>query len=307
MTMARFGPYTVELSNEDKIFFPQAGLTKGDLIAYYRDVAAVMLPHLQNRPLTLQRFPDGIDGEGFFQQDRPDYFPDWIEDVAAERRGDDAKGPVHHVLCNKQATLVYLANQGVITLHTWLARAPEIERPDRLIFDLDPPDDDFKPVKSAARKVEALMSQLGLNPYLMTTGSRGLHVMAPLDQGAGFHDVRDLATGIAGLLSRRHPDELTTEQRKDKRQGRLYVDVMRNAYGQTAVAPYTVRARPNAPVAMPLDWDELDRGDLDPQGWTIENAARRLGQKEDPWAGIGRAATSIDGARNKLDALLDED
>lgn len=308
MTMARFGPYTVELSNEDKVFFPQAGLTKGDLIAYYRDIAAVMVPHLQNRPLTLQRFPDGIDGEGFFQQDRPDYFPEWIDDVAVERRGDSDKGgPIHHVICSNQATLVYLANQGAITLYAWLAREPKIERPDRLVFDLDPPDDNFKAVKAVARKVEALMRELGLNPYLMTTGSRGLHVLAPLDQGCGFDDVREFAGDLASLLAARHPDELTTEQRKDRRRGRLYLDVMRNAYGQTAVAPYTVRARPNAPVAMPLAWDELDRGDLDPQGWTIENVARRLGQKGDPWAGIGRSATSIDGARSRLDAMLEEE
>jgi hypothetical protein len=137
--MARFGRYTVELSNEDKVFFPDAGFTKGDLIAYYRDVAATMLPHLEGRPLTLERFPDGIEGDGFFQQDRPDHFPDWLRDVATKRRGNGRDAPVHHVVCANQATLVYLANQGVITLDTWLARAPKIERPDRLIFDLDPP------------------------------------------------------------------------------------------------------------------------------------------------------------------------
>ncbi|ALP53938.1 ATP-dependent DNA ligase [Candidatus Tenderia electrophaga] len=305
--MARFGRYTVELSNTDKVFFPDAGISKGDLIDYYSAVAEWLVPHAKDRPLTLHRFPDGIDQDGFYQQQRSDYFPDWIQSRKTARVEDshEDEKAVDHVLCNNQATLVYLANQGVITLHGWLSRAPRLTRPDRLIFDLDPAHKDFGTVRRAARQVAALMQQLNLTPYAMTTGSRGLHVVAPLRRGQQFDAVRDLAQAMAQHLAQQHSDDLTVEQRKDKRQGRIYLDVMRNAYGQTAVLPYAVRAKPGAPVATPLDLDELDDSGLDPQGWHIKNILRRLGQKGDPWADIRRHAVSIEGVRKALDKMRD--
>ena len=302
--MARFGPYSVDLDNLDKVFFPDAGITKGDVVDYYRDMAEVMATHLQDRPLALERFPDGIETDGFFQQDCPDYFPDWIDTVSTERRDrSETSSPVRHVVCATTACLVYLANQGVVTLHGWLARAPKIDHPDKLIFDLDPPGDDFAPVKQAARQVRDLMETLGLNPYVMTTGSRGLHVMAPLARDDDFDTVRALASDMASHLAERYPDALTTEQRKAKRKGRVYLDVMRNAYGQTTVVPYTLRAKPGAPVATPLHWDELESGDLDSQSYDLRNIRRRLGQMDDPWAGIAREGRGIDAIRASLDRL----
>lgn len=292
MTRLSFGQYSFESSDTDKILFPQAGLSKGDLIDYYNEVADVMLPHCCSRPLTLQRFPDGIGKDGFFQQKRSDYFPEWINSIKTPR-ANDKRRTVEHVMANNKATLVYLANQAAITLHGWLSRKNNINQPDRLIFDLDPPDDDFLKVKQAARYVRDLMEELGMTPYVMTTGSRGLHVVAPLKAIQSFDDVRNYARSMANQLAEHFPGELTVEQRKEKRQGRLYMDIMRNAYGQTAVLPYTVRAKPDAPVATPLNWNELDSSELDSQTYTIKNLLRRLGQLNDPWQDINRHGVAL--------------
>jgi bifunctional non-homologous end joining protein LigD len=208
------------------------------------------------------------------------------------------------VLCNNTATLVYLANQGVLTLHGWLSLADRPRHPDRLIFDLDPPDDDFAAVRYAARRVGELMEAIGLTPHVMTTGSRGLHVLAPLDAETHFDAVRDLARTMADHLAEQHPDRLTVEQRKDKRKDRLYLDVMRNAYGQTAVVPYSLRAKPGAPVATPLDWDELDRSDLGPRSYDLRSVHQRLAQKDDPWKNIRPHAASARLARERLENKL---
>lgn len=303
MTRLRFGARSIEVSSIDKILFPDAGITKGDLIRYYRRVAPVMLPHLEGRPLTLHRFPDGIDENGFYQQDMPDYFPSWVATQTRERIEDGGRGPLQHILCNDEATLAYLANQGAITLHAWLATAPLLHTPDRLVFDLDPPGDDFEPVRQAARWVVELMEQLGLEPFVMTTGSRGLHVVTPVKPELDFDTVRGFARDTAAWLAARHPDELTVEQRKNKRRGRLYLDVMRNAYGQTAVAPYAVRALPGAPVATPLAREELADRALHPRRWHLKNILRRLGQRKDPWRAIGRHAGAIKRAQRRLDEL----
>lgn len=304
MSVERFGRYTVEVSNADKVLFPDCGITKAGLIDYYRSVAETLLPHATGRPLTLHRFPDGIEEDGFYQQQRSDYFPDWLGTRKTPRAGDDGES-VEHVLCNNQASLVYLANQAAISLHGWLSRVPRIARPDRLIFDLDPADGSFAMVRRAARQVAGLMQELGLSAYAMTTGSRGLHVITPLRPSAGFDAVRELAQGMAEILAARHPRQLTVEQRKDKREGRIYLDIMRNAYGQTAVLPYSVRARPGAPVATPIDLDELGDARLDPQRWHLKNILRRLGQKGDSWSGIGRHAASPERTHDALQALRD--
>jgi bifunctional non-homologous end joining protein LigD len=303
MSRLNFGPYSFETSNEDKVLFPGDGITKGDLIAYYRDVAPVMLPHLEDRPLTLHRFPDGIGEDGFYQHDTPDYVPDWIATHKAARAGDGKEGPVDHMLCNNEATLAYLANQGTITLHAWLATAPKLKHPDKLVFDLDPPGDDFEPVRRGARWIVELFEELGLAPFVMTTGSRGLHVVSPLKPDLDFDQVRDFARAMADWLADQHPNQLTVEQRKKQRRGRLYLDVMRNAYGQTSVAPYAVRALPGAPVATPIVLDELGDKRLQPQRWRLDNIQRRLGQREDPWSDIRRHAVSARRARQELQRL----
>jgi bifunctional non-homologous end joining protein LigD len=305
MATRRHGRHVIETSNEGKVLFPDDGLTKGELIDYYDAVAEALLPHLRGRPLTYQRFPDGIGEEGFYQKQAGDYFPDWI-DTARVAKADGSHQDL--VVCESRATLVYLADQACITLHPWLSRRDRPDHPDRLIVDLDPPGEGFAPVREAAARVRALLTdELGLPTFAMLTGSRGLHVLVPLDRGAPFDDVRAFARDAAALLAARHPRELTTEQRKAKRGDRLYLDVARNAYAQTAVAPYSVRARPGAPVAAPVEWDELGERGLDARRWTVRNVLRRLGQRDDPWKGVGRRARSLGEARRRLAALRDEE
>jgi bifunctional non-homologous end joining protein LigD len=295
----RVGRRSVELSSLDKVLFPDVRVTKGDLVEHYRAVAARMVPHLRGRPVSMQRFPNGIRGEGFYQKAAPDYFPDWIERVTVSKEG----GTVEHAVCNDAATLVYLANQNCITPHVWLSRADRLDNPDRLIFDLDPPRNDFDVVRFAARALRELLGELGLEPFLMATGGRGLHLVVPLDRRADFDRTRAFARDVAEVLAARHADRLTTEVRKNKRRGRLFLDTMRNAYAQTAVPPWAVRARPGAPVAVPLAWDELSDPDVRGGSTNTRNVGKRLAG-DDPWQGMARHARSLSGPRKALDRIL---
>ncbi|MFJ3584647.1 non-homologous end-joining DNA ligase [Streptomyces sp. NPDC090127] len=279
----RAGRRTVEVGKPEKVLFPDPGITKADLAAYYRTVAPRMLPHLRGRPLMLERHPDGVDGSGFMQKDIPASFPDWVHRAELPKEG----GTVTYVVGEDTATLVLLADQGCVTLHRWLSRADRPDHPDRMVFDLDPADDDgsgdgFAHARDAARLLHELLDDLGLPALLMTTGSRGLHVVVPLDRSAPFDDVRAFAADVATVLADRHPDRLTTAVRKQARAGRLYLDIQRNAYGQTAVAPYSVRALPDAPVAAPLAWADLDDPELDARRWHLTDADRLL--TENPWS-----------------------
>lgn len=300
----RIGRHEVEVTHREKTFFPDAGLTKGDLVDYYARVAPVMVPHIRHYPVSMLRYPDGLSGEGFYQKDTPDYFPAWIRRVTIPKReGGSLQAPV----VDSAAALVYLANQACITPHLWLARADDLERPDRMIFDLDPPDDPqgFDLVRTAALDLREVLEEIGLSPWVMTTGSRGLHVVAPLRREQGFDEVRAFARDLAGVLVRRRPEAYTLEQRKQKRQGRLFLDVLRNAYGATAVAPYAVRARPGAPVATPLGWAEVEEdASLGPRNWTIVNLFERLARLPDPWSGMMRHARSLAGPRRRLSRML---
>jgi bifunctional non-homologous end joining protein LigD len=258
-----------------------------------------MLPHLAGRPLSLERYPDGIETGGFMQKNASDYFPDWIRRARLAKQ----EGAADHVVAEDAATLVYLANQACVTFHVGLSRIDRIDHPDRMVIDLDPSDDDFAKVKRASREARALLAEVGLAPFLQTTGSRGLHIWVPLDRSADFDQVRAFAAKVADLLVARRPRELTMAQRKAKRGDRVFVDVARNAYAQTAVAPYSVRARPQAPVATPIDWAELDDPKLEPQRYTMRNLFRRLGRKQDPWAAIDRHARALEPARQRLKRL----
>lgn len=290
----------VEFSNQSKVLFPRAGITKGDLIRYYRRIAPLVLPYWRDRPLSQHRFPDGIARPGFFQKEIPAHFPDWIERASLRARTD---GTVTYVLANNEATLVYLANQACITPHLGLSRIDRVDHPDWLVFDLDPSDEDFEKVRFAARAVHALLGRLELESFVQTSGSRGLHVFVPLDRTADFEQVRAFARAVARHLANRHPDRLTTEQRKRKRGDRVYLDIMRNGYGQTTVAPYAVRAREGAPVATPLEWAEVGDRRLHPQRYTIANIFRRLAKKTDPWTNMADRAQSLDRARERLSNL----
>lgn len=296
------GGHTLELERLDKVLYPEAEITKGDVVDYYRRIAQTMLPHLHDRPLTMHRFPDGIDTGGFYQKEAPDYFPEWIRRVSilVEEEGEEQE----QLTCENEATLAYLADQACLTPHVWLSRADKIRHPDKLIFDLDPPDSEFEPVRQAALDFRELLEELGLPAYVMTTGSRGMHVAVSLDRSADFDTVRAFARDLAEVLAHRRPERFTVKQRKKKREGRLFLDYLRNSYGQTSVAPYSLRPLPGAPVATPLDWSELHDSSLHSQSYTIDNIFRRLGQKEAPWRDFAHEARALDEARQKLDEGL---
>lgn len=295
------GGITVELSNTGKVFFPGDGITKGDLIGYYQDVADRMLPYLNGRPLVMARYPDGITGQRIVQKNVPDYFPDWVSRVTVPKQG----GTVHHVLCDKPATLVYLANQACVEPHVFLSRAGRLDRPDQLVIDFDPPRaEDFDAARQAALWLRELLDgEFGVTSFVKTTGGKGLHVHLPLDRKAGFDEVREFAAGLAAVLAGRHPDVLTTEQRKDSRGNRIYLDIMRNSYAQMVVAPYAVRARPGANVATPLHWDEVEDKNLEPGAFSLRTVRDRLAGTEDPWAGMARRRYGLARLRQRLDRL----
>jgi bifunctional non-homologous end joining protein LigD len=293
---------TVEITHPDKVLFPDDGITKADIADYYERVSEWMLPHISFRPVSMQRFPDGIDRKGFFHKDIPDYFPDWLRRVEVPK----ANGSVTHVLVCDADALVYLVGQNTITPHVWLSRADRVWQPDRMVIDLDPaPGSDFAAVRRAARQTGELLRELGFTPFAQVTGSKGIHVWTPLRRRARHDEVRALAGDIGRVLAARYPDDLTTAFRKAKRDGRILVDVARNTYAQTAVPPYAVRPRPGAPVATPIDWDELSDSKLRPDRWTVRNVLRRLRAKGDPWADISSFARGISRARRRLESLLD--
>ncbi len=283
--------YEIELSSLDKVMFPETGITKGDIIDYYYRIGKVMIPLMSGRPVSMHRFPDGISKSGFFQQEMPDYFPEWIGRTRVEKKED---GSLTHVVCGKTSDLVYLANQGCITPHIWLSRKNNPKNPDRMIYDLDPQDNDFSLVCLGALELREILSANDLKTFIMTTGSRGLHVVVPLSPGHSFNAVREFSREIAKQAASKNPEKYTIEQRKNKRKGRLYLDTSRNAYGQTAVAPYAVRPIEGAPVATPIEWDEIEAGWITTaQKYNIKNIFRRLAQKEDPWKDLDKYAASI--------------
>ncbi|MHB0938282.1 MAG: non-homologous end-joining DNA ligase [Armatimonadota bacterium] len=292
----RIDDHEVKVSGAGKFLFPREGITKGELIDYYCRVAETMLPHLRGRPVSMLRYPDGIEGKSFYQKQASAYFPEWIHRAAVPMK----KGGVKEmVVCDNAATLVYLANLTCITPHVFLSRDDKLNYPDRMIFDLDPPEDGFALVVRGALELRDLLREAGLTPFVMTTGSRGLHVTVPLVRTADFDEVRAFAQGIAAVLVERDPDRYTMEMTISKRGDRLFIDTLRNSYAATAVPPYAVRPRPGAPVATPLDWDELKDRELTPQRYTIQNLFTRLKRTGDPWAEIERHAGQIRTERRK--------
>jgi bifunctional non-homologous end joining protein LigD len=286
----RVGRRAVEITNPDKALFAKPRVTKIDLARYYERVAPAMLPHIRDRPLALQVFPRGIDQRGHFLKNAPEHFPDWIARAQVGKRG----GSLAQVLANDAATLVYLAGQNAVTPHIWLARIDEPRRPDRLIIDFDPnPGVSFATIRAAAREAGDRLRDAGLVPFAMVTGSRGVHVVCPLRRGPSFKDVHSYARAVAESMVDDNPKNLTLEWHRDERGARIFVDVNRINYAQHAVAPYGVRARPRAPVAMPIAWDELSDRNLKPDRWTIRDAADRLEAAGDAWRDINRRARSL--------------
>ena len=293
----------VQVTHPEKVLFPDDGITKGELVAYYRTVAPRMLPLISGRPVTMQRFPDGIGKGGFLQKQVGRHFPDWIERVTAPNRRTrqaTVREQVTYVVCRHPDDLAYLANQGCVTPHVWLSRTPDIHHPDQMVFDLDPASDDLGVLRAAASSLRGLLEELGLAAYLKSSGSRGLHVVVPLVPAADTDTVKVFSIAVAEALANRYPDDFTTEGRIANRHGRLYLDIGRNGYAQTMAAPYAVRARPGAPVSVPLDWSELDG--FRPGQHTLRGIADRLAAP-DPWAGMDDAASRLDQAGARLAEL----
>ncbi|HUJ63294.1 MAG TPA: non-homologous end-joining DNA ligase [Kofleriaceae bacterium] len=292
----RFGDLTIAATHVERVVFPDVSVTKGDVLAYYHDVAPVMLPELRDRALTLERFTKGLAGGGFYQKHWQKHFPAWID--RAELGG---KTRVVYPICNSAAALVYFANQGALAFHVWTSRAARPLAPDLLVFDLDPPERGFELVRFAARAIHDVLGELALPTFVKTTGSKGLHVVVPLDGKDDFATVGELGHRIAAALCARHPDQLTTEFYKKDRKGRLFMDTMRNAPGATVVAAYSLRGRPNAPVSAPIEWSELDDPALRADGFTLRELRARLDRRGDPWRALRSREAS---ARSALAALV---
>jgi bifunctional non-homologous end joining protein LigD len=286
----RVGRRAVEITSPGKPLFAEPRVTKLDLARHYERVAPAMVPHIRDRPLALQVFPRGIEQRGHFLKNAPEHFPEWIARAKVAKRD----GSLQQVLANDAATLVYLAGQNVVTPHIWLSRIDEPRKPDRLIIDFDPSRGvSFATIRAAARDAGDRLRDAGLVPFAMVTGSRGVHVVCPLRRGPSYKEVHSYARAIAEAMVADNPEHLTLEWHRDERGARIFVDVNRINYAQHAVAPYGVRAREGAPVAMPIAWDELSDRTLEPDRWTIRDAAERLESDGDAWRGINRRARAL--------------
>jgi bifunctional non-homologous end joining protein LigD len=280
----------VKLTHPDRLLWPADGLSKRDLFDYFGAIAPVMLPHVRDRPVSMQRFRGSVEEGGFFQKDLPRGAPSWLKTVEVAKRN----GSVRHVLANDRETLLWLAQQGCVTPHVFPRRADRLDRPDRLVIDLDPSTDDFAAVRRAALATGEALRRHGLEPFAMVTGSRGIHVVVPLRRTRDVHDVLAWSRAFAQELADADAGVLTTEFRKNKRDDRIYVDVARNGAAQTVVPPYAPRPRPHAPVATPLRWEELEDRGLRPDAWTLRTVLDRLDALGgDPWADIGAAAKAL--------------
>jgi bifunctional non-homologous end joining protein LigD len=290
----------LRLSNLDKPFWPEEGITKGDLVAYYRDVAEALVPHLRGRPFTMKRYPDGWQGKSFFQKNAPSHMPDWIERApfpASTRDGE--KRIIEYAVVNDELALLWMANMGCIDLHTWASRVDRPERPDWVMFDLDPSEgSSFEEVIEVARLVKATLDLLELESFPKTSGSRGIHVLVPIARRHSFEEVREFAGIVAGALARAHPGLATTEWAREKRRGVL-VDANQNGPGRTNASVYSVRPRAGATVSTPLRWEEVVSG-LDPASFTMDAVVDRVSRYGDLAAGALGGKQSLKAALKSL-------
>lgn len=285
------------ISHPDKVLFPGDGITKGELAEYYASVAEVMLPHLRRRPVTMERYPSGIGNGGFLQKDVSKGFPEWLERVEAPKRG----GVVHYPLINDARSLEWMANQNCVTAHVWTSRSPKLYQPDVCVFDLDPSaEDEPAALLAAALEVRDLLTELGLPSWVKTSGSKGFHIVVPLDPELGFDEVAAFAGAVGKVLVERDPDRLTQEFSKADRGGRIYVDTGRNGYSATFAAAYAVRAKAGAPVSAPCTWEEIKAGHVGPRTFTLRNMAARLAEVGDLWADIPRRGRSLRKAISRI-------
>jgi bifunctional non-homologous end joining protein LigD len=284
------------ITHPEKILFPDDGITKGEMAAYYESVAAFMVPHIRARPVTMERYPAGIGKKGFMQKDVSKGFPDWLERVEVPKHG----GTVHHPLVTDTRSLLWLANQNCITPHVWVSRAPKVFTPDLCVFDLDPADEDQASLRFAALALRDLLTELGLTTWVKTSGSKGFHIVIPLDGGSDTGEVSGFAHSVGHALVKRHPKQLTQEFLKVDRAGRIFVDTGRNDYSATFAAAYAVRAKPGAPVSAPCTWAELESGEVSPRAFTLRTMGERVAQVGDVWSEMSANAQSVRGLRERL-------
>jgi len=284
------------ITHPEKVLFPDDGITKGELARYYETMAPVILPHLRGRPLTMERYPAGIGAKGFWQKDVSKGFPEWLQRVEVPKKN----GVVHYPVVTDARSLMWVTNQNTVTHHVWISRVPELHIPDLCVFDLDPSNDDWDAVRAAAVGLRDLLGELGLPSWVKTSGSKGFHIVVPLDGKTETGTVARFAGAVGTTLVGTAPDRLTQEFSKVDRRGRIYVDVGRNGYGATFAAAYTVRAKPGAPVSAPCTWEEIERGEVDPQTFTLRNITQRVAQIGDIWADMLRRGRSVKRAIEKL-------
>jgi bifunctional non-homologous end joining protein LigD len=290
------------ISHPEKVLFPDDGITKGDLAAYYEAIAPVMLPHLRGRPVTMERYPSGIDTKGFWQKDVSKGFPEWLERVEVPKKD----GVVHHAVITDVRSLLWVTNQNTITQHVWTSRIPDLYHPDIVVFDLDPSKADLAPIRAAAVGLRDLLEELGLPSWVKTSGSKGFHIVVPLDGKSSTDQVARFANGVGVLSVKLAPDHLTQEFSKVDRQGRIYVDTGRNGYSATFAAAYTVRAKRGAPISAPCTWEEIERGEVAPATFTLRTMPDRIAKIGDVWADMRKRGRSLKRPMEKLRRLLDK-
>ena len=290
------------ITHPEKVLFPDDGITKGDLAAYYDAMASVILPHLRGRPITMERYPAGIGKKGFWQKDVSKGFPEWLERVEVSKKD----GVVHHPIVNDRRSLLWITNQNTITQHVWTSRTPDLHHPDICVFDLDPSRDDPAEVRAAAIGLRGLLEELALTSWIKTSGSKGFHIVIRLDGKAPVGQVARFANAVGTLFVRRAPDHLTQEFSKADRHGRIYVDTGRNRYSATFAAAYTVRAKRGAPVSAPCTWEEVERGEVNPGTFTLRNMPDRVAKVGDLWGDMRRRGQSLKRPIEKLRRLMDK-
>ena len=290
------------ITHPEKILFPDDGITKGELAAYYEMIAPVMLPHLRQRPITMERYHRGIGAPGFFQKDVVKGFPEWLERVEVPKHG----GTVHHPIANDERSLLWLANQNSITIHVWASRTPNLYNPDICVFDLDPMKEDaLDTLRKVSLDLRSLLDELGLPSWIKTSGSKGFHIAVPLDGKSDFGTVARFAHVVGKVMVKRDPENLTQEFSKADRGGRILVDTGRNGYSATYAATYTVRAKPGAPVSAPCTWEELERGDVGPRTFTLRNMAQRISDVGDLWSEMLKKKRSLKRPLERLKKVTD--
>jgi bifunctional non-homologous end joining protein LigD len=282
------------ITHPDKVLFPDDGITKGELAAYYRAIAPLMLPHLRGRPVTMERFHRGIGQPGFFQKNVAKG-PPWLERVRVPKQG----GVVHYPIVTDERGLLWLANQNCITPHVWTSRQPHLTRPDLCIFDLDPSADEPARLRAAVLRVRDFLEELGLRSWVKTSGSRGFHIAVPLDGKAEYGEVARFAHTVGARLVQDDPGNFTQEFYKADRGGRILIDTGRNEYSATFAAVYAVRPKPGAPISAPCTWEEIRRG-VTPARFTLRAMPRRIAEVGDLWAELCTEGQSLRGAVAKL-------